>query len=76
MKAINDIRGDIFERGSKELFENKILTKEEKFKLLDLCYKEVKGKEFAFRRFLTGAFNLFSRIKLGSTISANDGTFS
>ena len=43
-------RLDIFEKGSKELFESKILTKEEKFKLLDLCYN--KQKENAFRKFL------------------------
>jgi len=55
-------RLEIFEKGSKELLENKLLSKEEKFKLLDLCYDKKHGREIAFRRFL-GCLDVIRIIK-------------
>jgi colanic acid/amylovoran biosynthesis glycosyltransferase len=42
----------IFEEGTKELFKNKILTQEQKLKLLKLCYNNKIGREITFKRFL------------------------
>ena len=41
-----------FERGTKELFESRLLSKEQKFKLLELCYDKKEGREYTFRKFL------------------------
>jgi glycosyltransferase involved in cell wall biosynthesis len=51
-KVKNYSRLEIFEKGIKELLKDELLTKKEKFKLLDLCYEEKEGREIAFRRFL------------------------
>lgn len=45
-------RLEIFEKGAKELFENKTVAMEQKLESLKLCYEKEQGREVAFRRFL------------------------